>query len=82
MFCKIAKSKMDGKKMTAIFYDKANTPIKTVHFGAAGYLDYTIAPHDEERKTRYIKRHQTSGDWTDYMSAGALWKIHNEITKS
>ena len=34
--------------MSAIFYDKGKTPMKTVHFGAAGYADYTVVPHDEE----------------------------------
>ncbi|MFM7980494.1 MAG: hypothetical protein ACKPKO_14365 [Candidatus Fonsibacter sp.] len=28
--------------------------MKTVHFGATGYPDYTIPPHDEERRKRYI----------------------------
>ena len=47
------KSKSEGKKMTAIFYDNDKKQIQTVNFGAAGYIDYTIAPHDEERKKRY-----------------------------
>ena len=45
--------------MTAIFYDNEKKPVKTVHFGATGYPDYAISPHDEERKNRYIKRHKT-----------------------
>ena len=36
--------------MIAIFYESDKKQIKTVHFGATGYLDYTIAPHDEERR--------------------------------
>ena len=43
--------------MTAMFYDKDRSPIKTVHFGATGYLNYTIALFDEDRRNRYIKIH-------------------------
>ena len=32
--------------MAANVFDKDKTTIKTVNFRAAGYLDYTIAPHD------------------------------------
>ena len=56
MFAKITKSRLDVKNMTANFYDKDKTPIKTVHLGAAGYADYTKTPHDEDKKSRYIKR--------------------------
>ena len=48
MCANITQSKLDRLKMIAIFYDKDKTPIKTVHFGAAGYADYTVAPHDED----------------------------------
>ena len=44
--------------MTAIFYDKGKTPMKTVHFGATGFIVYIIAPHDGERRHRYNKTHQ------------------------
>ena len=72
MVAKITQTKIDGKKMTAFFYDKDKTPIKTVHFGAAGYADYTIAPHDEDKKARHIKRHKVVENWNDYTTAGAL----------
>ena len=55
MYAKITKSKIDGKTMTALFYDHDKMPIKTVHFGAVGYVDYTVAPHDKEKKERYVK---------------------------
>ena len=54
MFAKIIKSKTDGRKMTAIVYDKDRTPIKTVYFGATGYLDYTTVPNGEYRRNIYI----------------------------
>ena len=37
-----------GKRMTAIFYEN-QTPIKPVHFGAEGYTDYAMQPHDKEK---------------------------------
>nr|QYA18540.1 DUF5754 protein [Clandestinovirus] len=36
---------------------------KTVHFGAAGYQDYT-QHKDTERKRRYIIRHQKREKWS------------------
>jgi hypothetical protein len=44
---------------------------KTIHFGAAGYSDYTINK-DPERRSRYISRHQKKENWTSsgIMTAG------------
>lgn len=72
MYVQITKSKIDGKKMTAIFYDENKKIIKTVHFGAAGYTDYTMPPHDKEKRKQYISRHRTNENWEDPMSAGTL----------
>ena len=72
MYLKISKSKVDGKKLTAIFYDDNRTKIKTVHFGADGYIDYTISPHDKEKRKQYINRHRSNENWNDPMSAGTL----------
>ncbi len=36
---------------------------KVVKFGAVGYEDFTIHK-DEQRKERYIKRHEKNEDWT------------------
>ena len=49
-------------------------PIKSVHFGAVGYVDYTVAPHAKEKKERYVKRNQAIENWNVCMSAGALSK--------
>ncbi len=68
MEVKISKSTRSEKKMMAVFY-KDNVKIKTVHFGATGYEDYTTH-HDEQRKARYIKRH--SGENFNYMTASGL----------
>ena len=54
---------IDGKTMTAIFYDKDKTPIKTIHFGATSSPDYTEAPHDEERRSTYIHIHKEKREW-------------------
>ena len=57
--------------MMAIFYDEAKKKVKTTHFGASGYEDYTT--HGEiQRKMNYIARHKDKEDWKDYMSSGAL----------
>lgn len=72
VFVKISKSSQDGKKYTAIFYDENKKKIKTTHFGATGYEDYTTHG-DEERKKRYIERHKNGNEnWADYKSAGSL----------
>ena len=56
---------------------------KKVHFGAAGYEDYTTHK-DDERKQRYISRHQHNEDWTasgldtpGFWSRFLLW---NKVT--
>ena len=72
MYAKIMNSKHDGENMTAIFYDHDKIPIKTVHFGAESYDDYTVASHDEDKHARYIKRHQVAEKWKDCTTAGAL----------
>ena len=66
----IKKSTRKGKKLMAIFY-KNDKRIKTTHFGASGYADYTIHK-DKERKNRYLHRHKSNEDWNDYKSAGSL----------
>jgi len=53
----ITKSNKKDKKFMA---DVNN---KTVHFGAAGYSDYT-KHKDNERRDRYINRHKKNEDWT------------------
>jgi hypothetical protein len=71
MYVSIGKSTRAGKKMMAIFYDEAKRKVKTTHFGASGYEDYTT--HGEiQRKMNYIARHKDKEDWKDYMSSGSL----------
>jgi len=54
-----------------------------IHFGASGYSDF---PHhkDEERKQRYITRHEKNEDWTitgiDTPGFWARWLLWNKPT--
>ncbi len=52
---------------------------KLVDFGAKGYEDYTTHG-DEERKERYLARHEANENWDDPFSAGALsrWILWNK----
>ena len=53
---------------------------KTIHFGAAGYADFTTHK-DEARKEKYLARHGNE-DWTNIHSAGfwARWILWNKPT--
>ena len=57
----------------------------TVHFGSAGYQDYT-QHGDEERKASYLARHKAREDWTlqGVTSAGfwARWLLWNKHSLS
>lgn len=74
----IFKSLKPKKKFTATFLNKEGKIIKTTHFGARGYSDYTIHK-DNARKERYIARHKKREKWDDMFSAGALsrWILWN-----
>jgi len=54
---------------------------KKIHFGAKGYEDYIIHK-DDERKQRYIARHQNNEDWTNLDTPGfwARWLLWNKPT--
>lgn len=66
----IRPSKNKLKKYDAVF--EGDGVHKTVSFGAKGYLDFIKSGGDEERKERYIKRHQANENFNDPMTAGAL----------
>ena len=56
---------------------------KVIHFGGAGYLDYTqYGTGREKHKERYIRRHRAREDWENPFSAGALskWILWNKPT--
>ena len=73
MYVNITKSTRQGKKMMAIFYDETKKKVKTTHFGASGYEDYT-GHQDLQRKMNYLGRHEKKENWNDYMSVGSLSK--------
>lgn len=76
---KIVKSKVKGKKFTAIFDCPKCNKTKVIHFGAKGMSDYTIHK-DEERMKRYLNRHKANEDWNNPLTAGALsrWILWNK----
>lgn len=75
----IIKSNKPEKKYMAIFM--VDNKEKVVHFGSAGMSDYTIHK-DDERKARYISRHQKNEDWNNPLTAGSLsrWILWNKTT--
>ncbi len=86
----IHKSTKPDKKMMAIFKNNVNGREKTVHFGAAGYQDYTLfyaskgLVEAEKHKKAYIARHQAHENFlaSGCMTAGALsrWILWNKTT--
>ena len=62
-----------AKKYMLKFINPETDRIKTVHFGASAYDDYTSFPKAErdERKARYLNRHKKE-DWTDPHRASTL----------
>ena len=72
MHITISPSLRKDKKFKAVI-DETHT----VHFGSKSASDFTLHT-SEERKQRYINRHQKNEDWTDPATAGfyaksALW---------
>ena len=60
-----------GKKLVAEFVSPATGRVRRVHFGAAGYEDYTTHK-DPARKARYIARHRARENFADIYTPGAL----------
>ncbi len=49
---------------------------KTIHFGSEGMSDYTIH-NDDERKNRYIARHQKRENWNrSGLKTAGFWSYH------
>ncbi len=69
-----------GKKKYTVRVASDNR-IKTLHFGAKGYEDYTTHK-DKKRKARYLARNRKKEDWSDPFTAG-FWSTHilwNKLT--
>lgn len=77
---KIKISDIKGKKYMALFF-KGDKQYKKVHFGQEGASDYT-KHKDEERKNRYLARHEKNEDWENPYTPGALsrWILWNKPT--
>ena len=75
----ISKSPKPLKKYVATITNDGI--IKDVYFGAAGFQDYTIHK-DDERKQRYIRRHEKREKWDDPLTAGfwSRWLLWNKKT--
>jgi len=74
----IVKSTRADKKLLARFENRKTNKVKKVHFGGAGYSDYT-KHKDDGRKANYIKRHSKRENWKDPTTPGALsrWVLWN-----
>ena len=72
----IYDSDKPNKRYVAIFSDG-----KIVYFSSPNYSNYTIH-HDNQRKERYLKRHQKLERWYDFQTPGALarWITWNKKT--
>lgn len=80
-FLELKKSTDEKHKYEMIFLNTKTNKKKSVKFGAYGMSDYTIHK-DEDRKQRYILRHQKNENWNNALSAGALsrWILWNKTT--
>lgn len=67
----LEKSSDPKKKFMVSYINKDTGRINTIKFGSAGMSDY-LQHKDDERKQRYIKRHQVNEDWTD-LTKGGTW---------
>jgi hypothetical protein len=61
--CWLEKSDQATKKFQVSILDPRTQRVRTVHFGAKGYSDYTLHK-DPERMHRYTIRHQKRENWT------------------
>jgi len=83
---KVIKSDAKGKKFTAIFCmckgesKCCDNDKKKVHFGATGFLDYTIGATEEQRKS-YLARHASGKtakpDTANALSYYILWNTRS-----
>ena len=70
----LEKSDNPKKKYMVTFINPKSGRSKTLHFGAKGMSDYT-QHKDDERKQRYIDRHQVNEDWTRLDKSGT-WSFY------
>ena len=71
----LEKSDNPKKKYMVSFLNPKSGRVKSIHFGAKGMTDYILSKGDDERKQRYIDRHQKREDWTNLEKAGT-WALN------
>lgn len=90
----IVPSTRKQSKFMGIFKNKDNKKIKSIHFGAKGYRDYTLINdknsdfyiEDEDKRNSvrslYIDRHKKRENWAEADNAGSLsrWILWNKPT--
>jgi hypothetical protein len=76
------ESALPGKKYSV--YASDGKKIKLIHFGAKGYEDFTTHK-DEERRKKYIKRHEAKENWgrsglftAGFWSRWILWNLPSQ----
>ena len=71
MRVEVSKSDRAGKKWKAELEDG-----RSVHFGAAGYEDFT-QHGDAKRRESYLARHKTGQNWTKSgVGTAGFWSRH------
>jgi hypothetical protein len=79
----LSQSDKPSKKYMVKFLNPKTGRLKTIHFGAAGMIDYTIWHKDEKHKNRYLERHSRfHEDWNNPYTAGfwSRWLLWNKKT--
>ena len=65
------------KKFKVILENLSTGRTKTIQFGQKGFENYTGGHLDEDRKNRYIARHEKREDWTQTgVDTAGFWSYH------
>jgi len=67
------KSDKPAKKYYVEFTNLDTARTNRIYFGAAGYPDFILSGGDEEKKTRYISRHESREDWSSPYAGAGFW---------
>lgn len=80
-YAKLSRSPQKVKKYKIVLYDADKKKVKTIHFGAENYENYTDHK-DDRRKANYIQRHKAREDWTvpDTAGSAARWILWHKDT--
>jgi hypothetical protein len=78
----LTKSTNPAKKYQVVIFSNKRK-VRTIHFGAAAYSDYTMH-RNEQRKINYLARHRIRENWTKsgiYTSGWwSRWLLWNQPT--